>query len=137
MIEHLIKIYKARLMEQFCKDLCEDIKSDQDQLRELMRLLEVKESVVRKAGAWMAEKFSRPKLGSLSKAIDEVGSLQSLEALVLGIKGKEGLWRALEAVKTSWPQLEQFDLDRLEQRAIEQSKRVEAKRLEVARQILA
>jgi hypothetical protein len=137
MIEHLIKIHEGKPIEQFCEELCADINSDQNQLRELMRSLEVKESSVRKVGAWVAEKFSRPKFGLRSEGTNEVGFLQALEALVLGIKGKEGLWRALDAVKKSWPQLEQFDFERLEKRAIEQGERVEAKRLEVARQILA
>lgn len=136
MIEHLIKIYEGRPIEQFCKKLCADIKSDQTELRGLMRSLEIKESSARKAGAWVAEKFSRPKLGGASEGTEEVGFLQALESLVLGIRGKEGLWRALGEVKKSWPELQQFDLERLERRATEQGGRVEAKRLEVAREIL-
>lgn len=136
MIEHLIKTYEGRPIEQFCKKLCADINSDQTELRGLMRSLEIKESSARKAGAWVAEKFSRPKLGRRSEGTEEVGFLQALEGLVLGIRGKEGLWRALGEVKKSWLALQQFDFERLEKRAIEQGGRVEAKRLEVAREIL-
>jgi hypothetical protein len=136
MIEHLIKIYEGTPIEQFCRKLCEDINSDQTELRGLMRSLQIKESSARKAGAWVAERFSRPKLGRGSEGTEEVGFLQALEGLVLGIRGKEGLWRALGEVKKSWLELQQFDLERLEKRAIEQGGRVEAKRLEVARKIL-
>jgi hypothetical protein len=136
MIEHLIKIYEGTPIEQFCKELCADINSDQTELRALMRSLEIKESSARKAGAWVAERFSRPKLTRGSQGGEEVGFLQVLEGLVLGIMGKEGLWRALGEVKKSWLELQQFDLERLERRAIEQGGRVEAKRLEVARKIL-
>ena len=132
LIEHLIKTYEGNPIEEVCKELCADVSSDQDELRELMSTLEVKESNVRKASAWVAEKLSRPKLEPSSG----IGLLQALEGLVLGIKGKEGLWRALEAVKKSRPQLERFDFERLRQRAIQQGQRVEAKRLEVARQVL-
>jgi len=136
MIEHLIKIYEGTPIEHFCKKLCADINSDQTELRGLMRSLEIKESSARKAGAWVAEKLSRPKLGRGSEGTEQVGFLQALEGLVLGIRGKEGLWRALGEVKKSWLELQQFDLDRLEKRAIEQGGRVEAKRLEVARKVL-
>jgi hypothetical protein len=136
MIEHLVKTYEGRPIEQFCKELCADVSSDQNELRDLMSTLEVNESSVRKASAWVAEKLSRPKLEPSSDGASGVGLLQALEGLVLGIKGKEGLWRAFEAVKKSRPQLERFDFERLKQRAIEQGQRVEAKRLEVARQVL-
>jgi hypothetical protein len=136
LIEHLIKTYEGNPIEQFCKGLCADVSADQDKLRDLMSALEVKESSVRKASAWIAEKLSRPKLEPSSDEASGVGFLQALEGLVLGIKGKEGLWRALQAVKKSHPPLERFDFERLEQRAIEQGQRVEAKRLEVVRQVL-
>ena len=136
LIEHLIKTYEGNPIERFCKELCADVSSDQDELRDLMSALEVKESSVRKASAWVAEKLSRPKLEPSRDGASGVGFLEALEGLVLGIKGKEGLWRALEAVKKSRPKLERFDFERLKQRAIEQGQRVEAKRLEVARQVL-
>jgi len=52
--------------------------------------------------------------------------------LALGIRGKQLLWRALAA--SDWPALQDVDLVRLEQRAIEQQKRVEEKRLVAARE---
>src|SRR4029077_2177111 len=98
MIEHLIKTFEGVPINQFCKELCGDIGSDQDELRDFMRALEIKESGVRKASAWMAEKLSRPKLEPWSDGTTSLGLLQAFESLLLGIKGKEGLWRALEAL---------------------------------------
>ena len=62
--------------------------------------------------------------------------LQTLESLALGITGKRLLWRALHAVRQSSPALQQMDFEYLEKRAIEQSNRVEIKRLETARAVL-
>jgi hypothetical protein len=65
-----------------------------------------------------------------------MGLLQAFEVLVLGITGKQLLWRALNASLGSSPLLRGADLSRLEERAIEQIERVEAKRLEAAREVL-
>jgi hypothetical protein len=64
-----------------------------------------------------------------------MGLLQALEGLVLGITGKRGLWTALAAAADTVPQLRELDYNRVEKRAAEQCDRVEAKRLEIAREI--
>ena len=135
MIDHLIETDEDKSIAQFCKELREKITADQDELREMMRALGIKESSVRKAGAWVAEKLGRAKLG-LEGGKGDPGLFLALEALVLGIQGKEVLWRALATVQKSWPQLQRFDFARLQKRAIEQAKRADAKRLEAARESL-
>ena len=96
----------------------------------IMRALDVKESGVRKAGAWIGEKVGRMKLGLEGEGARDAGLFVALEALVLGIKGKEVLWRALAVVQENWPPLQRFDFARLQKRAMEQGERVNAKRLE-------
>jgi hypothetical protein len=54
-----------------------------------------------------------------------------LEVLSLGVEGKAGLWRALNALGD--PALAQFDFDALERRAAEQRLDIEAQRLEAVR----
>jgi hypothetical protein len=136
MVDHLIKTYENKAIAQFCKELRDDITADQDELRAIMRALEVKESGMRKAGAWVAEKLGRAKLGAEGDSSADPGLFQALEALVLGITGKSALWRALAAVRESAPQLQRFDFNRLLKRASEQVERVDTKRLEVAREAL-
>jgi hypothetical protein len=132
MIERLIKAHEGKPIEQFFKELHVDVRSDQDELRRLMSVLNVEESSTRKAGAWVIEKLSRPKLGLVGNdETTNLGLFQALEGLVLGIRGKEALWCALEMAAAGWPQLERLDLKRLKDRAINQGERVEAKRLEV------
>ena len=132
MLDHLIKVYEGKPTASFCKELREDIRLDQDELSEIMRVLEVKESGMRKAGAWVAEKLGRIKLGLEGEDQGDFGLFVALEALVLGIKGKEALWRALALAQGSWPALQRFDFARLQKRAVEQGERVDAKRLEAA-----
>ena len=97
--------------------------------------LGAEESRVRKAGAWVVEKLSRPKIDLGDGGKNEVGLFLALEALILGITGKRSLWRALHAASRTVPELARLDYSGLEKRAIEQCERVEARRLEMARSV--
>ena len=81
------------------------------------------------------EKLSRTKLQIGASGESNVGLLQSLEGLALGITGKRSLWRVLAAAGRNVRQLEGMDLARLEARATDQIERVEAQGLILARQI--
>ena len=133
LLDRLIDTYREKPLEHFFRNLREDIEHDQEQLKELMEKLGADESAVRKAGAWLVEKLSRAKIELSEEAEGEVGLLLALEALVLGITGKRSLWRALQSASRTVPELARLDYAGLENRAIEQCERVEAKRLEVAR----
>ena len=133
LLDRLIDTYREKPLEKFFQGLRDEIRYDQDQLKELMQKIGAEESAVRKAGAWVVEKLSRAKIDLSEGAEGEMGLLLGLEALVLGITGKRSLWRALQAASRTLPQLARLDYAGLEKRAIEQCERVEAKRLEVAR----
>jgi len=96
----------------------------------------VADSDVRNASAWLVEKFSRVKLGFSGGDASGLRLLQTLESLALGITGKRLLWRVLHTIRQSSPVLQRTDFEHLEQRAIEQSNRVEIKRLETAQSVL-
>ena len=136
LLEHTIEAHAGTPLAAFFAELRGDIKADHDQLHNLMAALGVADSDARNAGAWLAEKFSRAKLGFSGGKVSNLRLLQTLESLALGITGKRLLWRALHAIRQSSPVLQQTDFEHLEQRAIEQSDRVEIKRLETARAIL-
>jgi hypothetical protein len=137
LVDHLIETYKGKPLEQFFKDLRNEIDADQGTLQDLIEKLGEKESAVRKAGVWVAEKFSRAKIRLSDSEEGRMGLLQALEGLVLGITGKRGLWTALAAAADTVPELRELDYTRLEKRAAEQCDRVEAKRLEIAREIFS
>ncbi len=130
LLDDLIKDQTGQRLEKFLVDLRDDIVADQKVLRDLIGKLDAQESAVRKAGAWIAEKFSQIKFN----AAGDLGLLQALEALALGIKGKELLWRALMTVEANRPQLQGIGLTQLELRAQEQFARVEEERLHLARE---
>ena len=133
LLDHLKESHRDGELGKLFKELHAEVTSDQDVLRKLLRRFS-RPSVIRKAGAWMAEKFNRVKLRLAGDKAGELGLVEALEILVLGITGKQLLWRALSASLGDSPLLRGIDLSQLEQRAIDQSERVEAHRLEAARE---
>jgi hypothetical protein len=133
LIEHLAKNYPDTTLETFLADLHAEISADQDVLRDLLHTFDAKESSVRKAGAWIAEKLAQVKLGLSGSEVGGTGLLEALEGLALGITGKQLLWRALASASEVMPQLAGLDYQHLEDRARGQRERVEEKRLAAAR----
>ena len=83
LLDRLIEACQGKPLERFFRDLREDIHQDQEQLKGLMQKLGVAESAVRKAGAWIAEKLSRPKIELEDGSKEEIGIFLALEALAL------------------------------------------------------
>jgi hypothetical protein len=130
LLDHLIKEQTGQRLEKFLLNVRDDVSADQQVLRDLIHKLDLKESAMRKAGAWFVEKLGQAKID----VAGDLGLLQALEGLALGITGKKLLWRALQTVEASYPQLQGLDLAALEQRAQEQFERVEKERLHLARE---
>jgi hypothetical protein len=135
LVDHLIETYKGKPLEPFFTNLRNEIDADQRALQDLIKKLGEKESAVRKAGAWVAEKLARMKVRVNDSEKDQMGLLQALEGLLLGITGKEALWSALEAASENVASLRGWDYARLQQSAREQRDLVDAKRLGSAREV--
>jgi hypothetical protein len=133
LLGHLIKTHAGKQLERFFTRLHADVRSDHEQLRNVMTLLGFQESSVRDTGAWKAEKIARAKLGFSAGENVGLRLVESLEILQLGITGKQLLWRAMSAASQNSLVLQRTDFTYLEKRAMEQLERVEAKRLEAAR----
>jgi hypothetical protein len=134
MIERTIGLHPGTPLSADLTWIVAEIREDQEVLRGLLAGLDVKESPVKKAGAWLAEKAGRLKLGDPGE--DALGRLEMLETLALGIQGKVGLWVALQRVRSRHPALAGVDFPRLQARAREQHARVEAHRVEAAAEAL-
>jgi hypothetical protein len=133
LLEHLIKTHAGKSFERFFTKLHADVTSDHKQLRNVMTVLGFQESSVRDTGAWMAEKLAWAKLGFSAGETVSLRLVESLEILLLGITGKQLLWRSMSAASQNSSVLQRTDFTYLEQRAMKQIERVETKRLEVAR----
>ncbi len=112
LLDHLIETHKGEPLEEFFQNLRDEIDADQETLQELIEKLGEKESAVRKAGAWLAEKLSRAKIRLSDSEKNQLGLLHALEGLVLGIIGKRALWAALAVAADAVPQLREPVLQR-------------------------
>ena len=136
LLDHLIKTHAEEPLGKFLQEIRGDIAADQEVLKKIAQRFNANESAIRKAGAWLAEKAARVKITAAGHKKWQLGLVEALEVLVLGVTGKQLLWRALNAAIGSSPLLRGVDLARLEERAIEQIERLETKRLEVACEVL-
>jgi hypothetical protein len=130
---HWMHAHKDAPLGVFFGQIDAEIKADQDRLRDVMRSLGVGESKVRKAGAWAAEKVGRARLMIAGDEPDGLGLVLTLEGLIMGVHGKELLWRALATLNL--PQLKDFDFGELQNRAQQQMERMDAERLRAAQRV--
>jgi hypothetical protein len=131
LIDDLINVSNDASLKLFLANLKCDIEADQKTLEGLLEAANEGQSAMRKAAAWVTEKFARAKFKVAGENLGSLGLVQAFEMLALGIRGKELLWRALASSNSS--SLRDIDFAKLEQRAVEQQKRVEEQRLEAAR----
>lgn len=135
LVERAIEENAGTPLAQRLAEVLGEIKEDQAVVQGLIERLGAKENTLKKAGAWLAEKAGRVKLGGTDDP-GELARLEVLETLAMGIHGKRGLWRALRVVADRYPAIQALDLDLLERRAVDQHDRVERWRLEAAREVL-
>lgn len=133
LLDHLAEIHSDPDRKRFFIGLRAEVEEDQRVLQQLLETVGGKESPVRKAAAWLAEKVGQVKLRLDDLGDGQLQVFEAIETLGLGIQGKLALWRALAVAADRVPQLQGFDFVRLEQRAIQQHQRVETQRLQTAR----
>ncbi len=135
LIAHWAKLSRGKPLGAFFDGLEAEISADQDTLRDLMRCLGVEESKVRQVTAWAAEKLGRARIVIAGDEPGGLGLVLALDGLIMGITGKQLLWRALGAANL--PKTEGFDFKELQRRAEEQIERTEAERIRAARRAFA
>jgi hypothetical protein len=117
-------------------NLAADIQADQDILVALMTRLQIAPSRSRHAAAWLTAKLGELRLRLESGEDPALRQLDGLEALALGIAGKEALWQALAAIADQTPDLGAMDYLGLLAQARDQRQRVDGLRLAAARAAL-
>jgi hypothetical protein len=132
LLAHWAHLHEGKPLGTFFSQIETEIRADQDTLRDLMRRLGIKESNIRRAGAWAAEKLGRARLMIAGDKPGSLGLVLTLEGLVMGIEGKKLMWRALAAANV--PQLSGCDFKGLEERAEQQIQRIETERIRAIRQ---
>ena len=135
LIAHWAEDHKGEPLGSFFVEIEKEIKADQSTFRDVMRVIGIEESKVRKASAWAAEKVGRARMIIAGDEANSLGLVLTLEGLIMGVTGKKLMWRALSAVKL--PELKGYNFEELQRRAEQQVERIEAERISAVRQIFA
>jgi hypothetical protein len=133
-LDHLIQ--EVSDLSPFFTKLKADIEADRLELVALMNRLHISQSRVRKVSSWVVEQIAEVKFEMDDGDSGMLRRLERLEALSLGIEGKLGLWRALQAASSMDAQLSGPDYEQLIQRARDQRESVELLRIEAATRAL-
>lgn len=136
LLEQLIEHMQDTDGKAELKQIEAEITEDKSVLLAILKGSGGKESRVRSAAALVAQKIGQVKVALDDPGSGEFRNFEALEALALGIQGKAALWRALDEVKRSVPQLDR-DYASLERRAQDQFERVDRLRLSLARKALS
>ena len=122
---------------QTFKDLIPDLEDDERTLQSIIAAMDFPTSGMKQKLADVVEKVGRLKLNGQILGYSLLSKMEELEVMSLGIEGKAKLWSALATVAERRPQLAKFDFETLGVQARLQHDRVDALRLEAAREALA
>ena len=134
LLDHLEAAYVGTATGRALAEIRADILADRRELEALMKRVGAAESLPRQAVAWLAEKASQLKLQLDDPAGGAFRLLEGLEAVAIGITGKHSLWQVLSVAAGEVPELREVDYDRLIQRGEEEQRKVEALRLQAAKE---
>ena len=109
--------------------LAKQIARDRESLERVMRQLSIAPSAVKVGVVRFAERVGRLKLNGRLFKRSPLSRVIELETLVVGVRGKEALWTALQRADVS---LRDVDLDALAESARAQGAELEALRLSAA-----
>lgn len=110
-----------------------EIEADQDHLRTVLEAAGLKEKALPQLAGKLGGTASRLGFGLEGMQTGELGLLEALEMLALGIEGKRLLWILLDEIAHEFPEWDRICFGDLERRAELQRQAVENLRLKAAR----
>jgi hypothetical protein len=85
----------------FLDDLAQEIAEDREELREIMRALDIGADRLKMAAAWTSEKVGRLKLNGRLTSYSPLSRVLELEGLIMGVTGKLCMWQSLHVLAHS------------------------------------
>jgi hypothetical protein len=121
---------KDEQLRDFAAYLLAEVQADRDMLQRLAEKVGSGTNVLKEFTGWLGEKATRLKLGQASG--EDFGTFEALEFLALGVRGKMGMWQALDVAAASDTRLAGYNFKQLAASADSQYQKVEQQRLRVA-----
>ena len=126
---------KDKALGDFAAHLLAEVEADRDTLQRLAEKVGGGSNVIKELTGWLGEKTTRLKLRP--PADDAFATFEGLEFLALGVRGKLGMWQALDVASANDPRLSGYDFKELAARAETQYQQVEQQRMQTAKIALA
>lgn len=123
--------HKDKALGGFAAHLLADVQADRDTLQRLAEKVGGGSNVIKELTGWFGEKATRLKLGPDSAG--PFATFEALEFLALGVRGKLGMWTALDVAAADDARLSGYDFQQLVTRAETQYRQVEQQRMQTAR----
>lgn len=114
------------------KELAAEIEQDRQSLIDVMERLDVPKRSAKMMAGWLGEKLGRLKPNGSLLRRTALTPVVELEAMHLGVEGKEAGWRVLRDVARRDPRLEPVEFDRLIDRATHQKQILDGLRRQAA-----
>jgi hypothetical protein len=121
---------KDKPLGDFAAYLLAEVEADRDTLQRLAEKIGSGSNVIKELTGWLGEKTARLKLGP--HAENAFATFEALEFVALGVRGKLGMWQALEVAAADDPRLSGYDFKQLAARAETQYQQVEQQRMQTA-----
>ena len=134
LLKVLIGRQKSTPLEDFLVPLLARVEADRDLLQALAEKIGAGPNVIKEVTGWLGKKATRIKLGMGAEG--DLGTLEALEFLGLGILGKVSLWETLQVAAASDVRLRGYDFEELASGAQTQCDQVKQQRLDVAKTAL-
>ena len=112
-----------------------EVEADRETLQRLAEKIGAGSHGLKELSGWLGETVTRLKLGQ--KSAEDFANFEALEFLALGVRGKMGMWQALEVAAEMDARLRGYNFKQLVTSAHTQYRMVEQQRLEAARTALA
>ena len=130
LLKHAEERWEGEPVAAFFGALRAEVEEDKGALEGVLDRLGAAPSLLKSAGALASEKA----MALRQRLTDErLGLVETLEALLLGVRGKQALWAVLASGARTNGRLGGVDFEALGQRAARQLERIEQQRLAAAR----
>ncbi len=120
-------------LDSFLTSLQTALRQERSTLKDILSRLGGIEDPAKQAAAWFLEKVGRLKLNGRLLGYSDLSRLEELEALALGLQGKQAFWETLGEVGANDPRLAGLDFDRLREQARRQYTEADLHRRQAAR----
>jgi hypothetical protein len=135
-LDHLEKHHGAGVVGEMARTLRPQFHGERAQVHVLLQALDESISAPRRLFGWLSEKGLQLKLLADDPGDGALRLLETVEMLGLGVHGKRGMWKALEANKASASVLESVPFAELITQAEAQEALIESVRLVAAKEVM-